>query len=82
MEGYQLCEARGFVRVTDGVWYGRSYFIGAGVVSFTARLGKVSQQSGAQEYHKFTPHSKPHTRFRGKDTREWLLLLGKEAAQN
>ena len=54
---------------------------GAGVVSFTVGLGNVSQQLGAQEYHKVMSHNKPHTRCIGKDTRGWLPLLGREAAE-
>ena len=30
--------------------------------SVTALRGKVSWQLGAKEYHKVTPHNKPHTR--------------------
>lgn len=37
-------------------------------VCVTAGMGKVSWQSGAKEYHKVTPHNKPHTRaFSGRE---------------
>ena len=44
---------------------------------------KISWQLGAKEYHKVTPHNKPHRKdLLGKVMKVWLPLLKIEAAKN